>query len=146
MFASTARANPNIAFIKYWGNRNDALRLPLNGSISMNLSGMETRTTVHFDASLRSDEVKINGKIAGGAALTRLSKMLDDVRSLARIQPFARVESENNFPTGTGIASSASAFAALALAATKAAGLDLAEAELSRMARRGSGSACRSIP
>ncbi len=146
MIPSTARANPNIAFIKYWGNRNEALRLPANGSISMNLDGVETRTTVQFDASLQVDEVKINREIAGSAARTRVSRMLDEVRTLAKTHHFARVESENNFPTGTGIASSASAFAALALAATKAVGLELAEAELSRLARRGSGSACRSVP
>ncbi len=112
----------------------------------MNLNGLETRTTVHFNALLPADDVKINGKIAGGAACARVSKMLDEVRALAGIHLLARVESANNFPTGAGIASSASAFAALALAATKAAGLDLAEAEISRMARVGSGSACRSIP
>lgn len=166
--SATAVANPNIAFIKYWGNRNDALRLPANGSISMNLDGLETRTTVRFDTFLQADKVKINGKNAGGMAHARVSKMLDEVRALAGIHHFARVESENNFPTGTGIASSASAFAALALAATKAAGLDpspsgedaaisprsgvlpgalrLDLAALSRLARRGSGSACRSIP
>ena len=146
MLAFTAQANPNIAFIKYWGNRNDALRLPANGSISMNLERLETRTTVHFDESLLTDGVKINGKIAGSAARLRVSKMLDEVRALASIHHFAWVESENNFPIGTGIASSASAFAALALAATKAAGLDLDKASLSRLARRSSGSACRSIP
>jgi diphosphomevalonate decarboxylase len=142
----TARANPNIAFIKYWGNRNDALRLPANGSISMNLEGLETRTSVHFDALLPTDEVKINGVIAGDPARSRVSRMLDEVRALTGIHHFARVESENNFPSAAGIASSASAFAALAVAASKAAGLDLEPAALSRLARRGSGSACRSIP
>jgi len=146
MYPCTARANPNIAFIKYWGNRNDTLRLPVNGSISMNLDGLDTLTTVQFDELLQADEVKINGKIAGGVAHARVSKMLDEVRALAGIHLFAQVESNNNFPTGTGIASSSSAFAALALAATKAAGLNLDEATLSRLARRSSGSACRSIP
>ncbi len=146
MLAFTAQANPNIAFIKYWGNRNDALRLPANGSISMNLDGLETRTTVHFDAFHRADGVKINGKIARSAARMRVSKMLDEVRLLAGLHLFALLESNNNFPTGTGIATSGSAFAALALAASKAAGLDLDKAALSRLARRSSGSACRSIP
>jgi diphosphomevalonate decarboxylase len=146
MLAFTAQANPNIALIKYWGNRNDDLRLPANGSISMNLDGLETHTTVHFDEFLPADNVKINGKIARGTPCARVSKMLDEVRALAGIHHFAWVESKNNFPTGTGIASSASAFAALALAASKAAGLDLDKAALSRLARLGSGSACRSIP
>ena len=65
---------------------------------------------------------------------------------MAGIDHFARIESENNFPMGAGIASSASAFAALALASSTAAGLDLDEAALSRLARTGSGSACRSVP
>lgn len=142
----TARANPNIAFIKYWGNRDAALRLPANGSISMNLDGLETRSTVHFKEGLPSDEVKINGRLAGGKAHNRVAKMLDEVRELAGIQFYAKVESGNNFPSGAGIASSASAFAALALASTRAAGLELDEADLSRLARRSSGSACRSIP
>ena len=146
MYPVTACANPNIAFIKYWGNRSDTLRLPANGSISMNLDGLETKTTVHFDEELPSDKVIINGKIARGAACLRVSGILEEIRVLTGLRHFAQVESENNFPSGAGIASSASAFAALALAASTAAGLDLNEAELSRLARHGSGSACRSIP
>lgn len=146
MTTSTALAHPNIAFIKYWGNRDNALRLPVNGSISMNLDGLFTRTTVTLDAFLSSDELIINGETAGGAALGRVSYILDLVRVRAKKNHFMRVESENNFPAGAGIASSAAAFAALALAASKAAGLDLSEPELSVLARRGSGSASRSIP
>ncbi|MDP2977060.1 MAG: diphosphomevalonate decarboxylase, partial [Anaerolineales bacterium] len=88
----------------------------------------------------------INNKPITGAGLSRVVTFLDEVRRMAGIKSRAEVVSENNFPSGAGIASSASAFAALALAASQAAGLDLSEAELSRLARRGSGSACRSIP
>jgi diphosphomevalonate decarboxylase len=143
---ATAIANPNIAFIKYWGNCEPEARIPANGSISMNLGGLETRTTVTFDAFLASDDLILNGETAGGAALGRVSEFLNRVRLMAGINHFARVESENNFPMGAGIASSASAFAALALAASSATGLDLDEAALSRLARSGSGSACRSVP
>lgn len=146
MHAATAQAHPNIAFIKYWGNRDDALRLPSNGSISMNLDGMTTRTTVSFQPSLPYDELIINGREVPGQAAERVTAVLNLVRELAGINMKAEVVSENSFPSGTGIASSASAFAALALAASAAAGLKLSEAELSRLARRGSGSACRSIP
>jgi diphosphomevalonate decarboxylase len=146
MRTSTAAAHPNIAFIKYWGNRDDALRLPANGSISMNLDGLTTRTTVSFQPSLPYDELIMNGHEVAGHALERVSEFLDRVRELARLADHAEVISENNFPAGAGLASSASAFAALALAAAAAAGLQLSEAELSRLARRGSGSACRSIP
>jgi diphosphomevalonate decarboxylase len=144
--SATAQAHPNIAFIKYWGNRDNALRLPANGSISMNLDGLYTRTTVSFQPSLALDEFVLNGREMTGHALERVSAMLDLVRAKAGFTLRAEVVSENNFPTGAGIASSASAFAALAMASSKAAGLDLPEAELSRLARRGSGSACRSIP
>ncbi len=142
----TAVAHPNIAFIKYWGNRDDTLRLPLNGSISMNLGGMESRTTVQFDEALQQDTFELNGEIQSSAGMQRVSAFLDQVRRLAGLNLYARVSSSNNFPTGAGIASSASAFAALALAASKAANLDLSQKELSRLARLGSGSACRSIP
>jgi diphosphomevalonate decarboxylase len=146
MHSSTALAHPNIAAIKYWGNRDEALRLPANGSISINLDRLFTRTTVSFQPSLPFDELIINGHEATGPALERVSLMLDLVRQTAGIQERAEIVSENNFPSGAGVASSASAFAALALASSKAAGLDISERELSRLARRGSGSAARSVP
>lgn len=146
--SATALAHPNIAFIKYWGNRDDALRLPASGSISMNLDGLHTRTTVTWNESRETgdDSLTLNGVPASGEPLVRVSALLDLVRRMAGFDWRAEVVSENDFPMGTGIASSASAFAALALAATRAAGLTLSERELSRLARRGSGSACRSIP
>ena len=146
MTTATAQANPNIAFIKYWGNRDNTLRLPSNGSISMNLDGLYTRTTVSFQPSLPYDELIINGHEVRGAGSERISYILDIIRGMANIHERAEVMSENNFPSGAGIASSASAFAALALAGSKAAGLQLSERDLSRLARRGSGSAARSIP
>lgn len=118
----------------------------MNGSISMNLDGLFTRTTVIFQPSLPLDELVINGREVTGKGLERVSGILDIVRLAAGMSLRAEVVSENNFPTGAGIASSASAFAALALAATKAAGLDWSEAQISRLARLGSGSASRSIP
>ena len=143
---ATALAHPNIAFIKYWGNRNDALRLPANASLSMNLGDLQTVTTVHFDRSLSKDVVVINQAAVGGPALERVSTSLDLVRNMAGLAWAARVESNSNFPIGSGIASSAAAFAALSVASAAAAGLNLDEAALSRLARRGSGSACRSVP
>jgi diphosphomevalonate decarboxylase len=146
MTTAIAQAFANIAFIKYWGNRDNTLRLPSNGSISMNLDGLYTRTTVSFQPSLPYDELIINGHEVMGHGLDRISYILDIIRGMANIHERAEVMSENNFPSGAGIASSASAFAALALAGSKAAGLNLNEPELSRLARRGSGSASRSIP
>jgi diphosphomevalonate decarboxylase len=146
MTTATAQANPNIAFIKYWGNRDNILRLPMNGSISMNLDGLYTRTSISFQPSLPFDQLIINGHEITGTGLNRVAYILDIVRGMANIHERAEIVSENNFPAGAGIASSASAFAALALAGSKAAGLNLTEPELSRLARRGSGSASRSIP
>src|SRR6185503_11996897 len=146
MTTATAQAAPNIAFIKYWGNRDNDLRIPMNNSISMNLDGLYTRTTVSFQPSLPFDELIINGHEIRGAGLDRISYLLDIIRGMAHINERAEIISENNFPSGAGIASSASAFAALALAGSKAAGLNLSEQELSRLARCGSGSASRSIP
>jgi diphosphomevalonate decarboxylase len=146
MTTATAQAFSNIAFIKYWGNRDAVLRIPASGSISMNLEGLETRTTVSFDASLAQDQLILNGQNASEEARGRVSLLLDQVRTMSGVNLCAKVESQNNFPTGAGIASSASAFAALSLAASAAAGLQLSERECSRLARRGSGSACRSVP
>ncbi len=143
---AAAIAHPNIAFIKYWGNKDDLLRLPLNGSISMNLGTLHTRTIVSFRDELRCDTLKINGKEISGEALIRVRNFLQIIRSMSTENRFASVESINNFPIGAGIASSAAAFAALALAGSTAAGMELSEAECSRLARRGSGSACRSVP
>jgi diphosphomevalonate decarboxylase len=144
--SAKAVSHPNIAFIKYWGNRDSSLRIPVNGSISMNLAELETTTTVTFDASLKQDTLELNGKPADAIQVKRVADFLDIIRQLAGISLFARVESVNNFPTGAGIASSAAAFSALALAGSQAAGLNLDEKALTRLARRGSGSASRSIP
>lgn len=143
---ATSCANSNIALIKYWGNRDDKLRLPTNGSISITLDGLTTTTTVTFDPALAADQVQIGAGIVSGEAAARVSQHLDHVRQLAGVTDHAEVVSVNNFPTGVGIASSASAFAALSLAATAALGLSLSERALSSLARLGSGSAARSIP
>jgi diphosphomevalonate decarboxylase len=146
MTTATAIANPNIAFVKYWGNRDNALRIPCNSSLSMNLDGLFSRTRVTFDSELSNDRLLLNGVSAGPESLLRASALLDRVRAQAGLKDCASIESYNNFPTGTGIASSASGFAALALAASRAADLDLDQADLTRLARTASGSACRSIP
>ncbi len=141
---ATAQAPSNIAFIKYWGRKDEILRLPENGSISMNLSNLITTTEVEF-GDFEKDSIEING-VEESLENNRGVKHLDRIRALAKIDLKARVVTSNNFPTGTGLSSSASGFAALTLAASKAAGLDLAEKDLSILARQGSGSACRSIP
>jgi diphosphomevalonate decarboxylase len=141
---STAQAQPNIALIKYWGKRDAALNLPASGSLSLTLASLWTRTRVEFDPALARDELRLNGA-KHPAALERVTASLDLLRARANTGCRARVETVNNFPTSAGLASSASAFAALVVAASDALGLDLDRQTLSVLARRGSGSAARSI-
>jgi diphosphomevalonate decarboxylase len=143
---ATAIAHPNIAFIKYWGLEDETLSIPANDSISMNIAPLFTQTTVIFDARINEDTLRLNGESITGSGLLRVQRFLDRIRMLTGEQLFAQVESTNNFPIGSGLASSASGFAALALASTTALGLALTERELSSLAHYGSGSACRSIP
>lgn len=142
---ATARAGSNIAFIKYWGVADPTENIPLNSSISMTLDRLYTVTTVNFDDSLKDDVVVIDGVERHGVARRRAVEQLGILRRMARVESKAEIISRNNFPMGAGIASSASAFAALTLAASDALGLDLDHKALSRIARRGSGSASRSL-
>lgn len=142
---ATSIAPSNIAFTKYWGRKNEKLRLPENGSISMCLSNLLTTTTVEFSPKYKKDEVIINS-IKNGRESKRVTEHLDHIRKLAKINLRTKVVSQNSFPTSTGLSSSASGFAALTVAAASAAGLKLSEKQLSILARQGSGSACRSIP
>ncbi|MBI3560083.1 diphosphomevalonate decarboxylase, partial [Candidatus Gottesmanbacteria bacterium] len=170
-------APANIAFIKYWGKADpparldsakrageagDALRLPLNSSISMNLSGCTTTTTIEFSKDLDCDDVTFldalttitrpryccqsSGRRHSDSQEERIAHHLDRLRQRAGIKLYAKVVTKNSFPKGAGVASSASGFAALTVAAASALGLLLSEKELSIFSRLGSGSACRSIP
>lgn len=146
MKIATVEATPNIAVTKYWGKRDTKLMLPKNGSLSFTMDEtIKTRTTVAFDESFKEDEAWLGGKKLEGKELEEISKFLDLAREKAGVSLKARVVSINGFPTAAGMASSASGMAALACAATKALGLNLGEKELSMLARRGSGSASRSV-
>ncbi|HEY0481437.1 MAG TPA: diphosphomevalonate decarboxylase [Kofleriaceae bacterium] len=145
MSTATARACANIALVKYWGKRPGALNLPAAGSLSLTLDALVTTTQVAFDPALASDELVLGGAPAAPGELARASALLDLVRGAARIATRARVVSKNEFPTASGLASSASGFAALAVAGAAAAGVALSPRALSILARRGSGSAARSV-
>ncbi len=144
---AAARAHSNIALAKYWGKRDSALNIPAVGSISVTLDSLYTETTVSFDSALTQDELRLDGEhqLASRPQLDRVSSMLDLVRERAGIDFRAEVTSVNNFPTGAGLASSASGFAALVVAACAAAGVIASPRDLSLLARRGSASAARSI-
>lgn len=142
---STATARANIALVKYWGKRDTTLNLPAVGSLSLTLSSFRTRTEVTFVPGLGADALELDGRPAGEDELARTSRHLDRIRARAGILLRARVVSANEFPTASGLASSASGFAALTAAAAAAAGLAVGPAEMSALARMGSGSAARSI-
>jgi len=142
---ATYEAPPNIALVKYWGVRDRERTIPYNSSISVTLDRLRSRTTVRFEPDLPDDRVELNGAVATGAPREDVVRFLDRVRDLAQVTDRASVRSHNNFPTASGLASSASGFAALTGAATAALGLSLSGRELSRLARLGSGSASRSV-
>lgn len=141
----TAVAHPNIALVKYWGKRDEQLIIPFADSLSMTLDVFPTTTTVTLAPVAGADAVTLDGGPAPTAMTTRVTAFLDLVRTLARRTEPAVVDTHNTVPTGAGLASSASGMAALAVAAAAGYGLDLDAAGLSRLARRGSGSAARSI-
>ena len=141
---ASATAHPNIALIKYWGKRNVADNLPAVGSISVTLGALATETIVEFDAALDRDVLILNGE-EQAAEHPRLAACMDALRRLGNERRHALVTSKNDFPTGAGLASSASGYAALVTAAAAACGLDAGDPRLLDVARIGSGSAPRSM-
>lgn len=141
----TARSCANIALVKYWGKRDAARNLPAAGSLSLTLDALVTETWVEFDPGLVRDELTLDGAAVSEEVRVKTSRWMELVRARAGLAQFARIASVNHFPTASGLASSASGFAALAVAATRAAGLSLSARELSILARQGSGSAARSL-
>lgn len=140
-----ARAYTNIALIKYWGKKDDTLILPMNSSLSLTLDAFYTETSVAFTAELTADRFYLDDQLQDKQQTKKVSSFLDLIRKKYDVPFFAEINSHNFVPTAAGLASSASGLAALAGACSAALGLSLTPAELSRLARRGSGSACRSI-
>ncbi len=141
---ATARAHPNMALVKYWGKRDEALVLPHQSSFSVTLAPLEVTTTVEFGQG--PSHVELNGQPAVGPQRERVLALVDRVAKEAGHDLGAvRVVSRGNFPVAAGLASSAAGFAALTRAARAAAGLPDDVAQTSRLARIGSGSAARSI-
>lgn len=156
---ATARVGSNIAFIKYWGVDDPAINLPQTNSISMTLADAHTTTTVEwFPVASRpggtrlanggnpaDDVIEIDGIVLEPAKAERIVRHLDRIRAFVGTDARAHVASRNNFPMASGIASSASGFAALTVAGVAAWGLDLDHTRLSGLARLASGSASRSF-
>ncbi|MBN1959815.1 MAG: diphosphomevalonate decarboxylase [Deltaproteobacteria bacterium] len=144
MHHATAWAHPNVALIKYWGKRDAKLNLPATGSISLTLNNLITRSYVRFN-DFEQDQVNLNGQLADATTTAKVIRVLDVLRQMAGVNLRAIVESRNDFPTGAGLASSASGFAALVAAAAHALKINIKLETLSGIARLGSGSAARSI-
>lgn len=140
-----ARAHTNIALIKYWGKADEALIIPMNNSLSVTLDRFYTETRVTFDETLTEDQLILNGEAVNAKESAKIQRYMEMIRKEAGISEHALIESENFVPTAAGLASSASAYAALAGACNEALQLGLSDKDLSRLARRGSGSASRSI-
>lgn len=140
-----ALAYTNIALIKYWGKADEQFILPMNSSLSLTLDQFYTKTRVQFDPTLSQDTFILNHVLQTEQQKEKVSAFLTLVRQLSGCPYYAQVVSENHVPTAAGLASSSSGFAALAGACSQALRLQLSPKDLSRLARRGSGSACRSI-
>ncbi|MUV88688.1 diphosphomevalonate decarboxylase [Halapricum sp. CBA1109] len=141
---ATATAHPIQGLVKYHGMRDPELRMPFHDSISVCTADSRTTTTVEFDAD-HDDTYIVDGEVVDGRGAERIDDVVDHARTLADIDTPVRVESENSFPTNIGFGSSASGFAALAMALSEAAGLDLTRPDVSTIARRGSASAARAV-
>lgn len=141
----SASARSNIALIKYWGKSASGDNRTAVPSLSLTLAALTTRTRVELDEALTDDEVELDGAAVSGKARERVVRVLNELRALGGRRERARVTSYNDFPTASGLASSASGFAALVVAGSGAYGLALSSAEQSALARRASASAARSL-
>jgi phosphomevalonate decarboxylase len=142
---ATTKAHPIQGLVKYHGMRDEQLRFPYHDSISVCTAPSHTKTTVAFETDRDEDRYIIDGEEVDGRGAERVRHVVDYVRELADIDHRVRFESANSFPTNIGFGSSASGFAAAAMALSEAAGLDLTRPEISTIARRGSASAARAV-
>ena len=145
---ATAMAHPIQGIVKYHGMRDRQLRLPYHDSISVCTAPSHTRTTVAFDIDYEEDTYVVDGDELEGRAFDRVHSVVERVRDLSdaahTVYP-VRLESQNSFPSNVGLGSSASGFAAAAVALAEAAELDLSLPAISAIARRGSASAARAV-
>ncbi len=141
----SARAYAIQGLVKYHGLKNEKLRIPFHDSISVCMKSLDTVTTVEIGNSLRRDSIRINGSVPTSGEEARARVVIDKLRELVGEKTRFRVESRNANVKGKGLGFSASGFAALGLATSKALGLSLEPQELSEVVRLGAGSASRSL-
>lgn len=141
-----AKAHSNIALIKYWGKENEEFIIPKNSSLSLTLDALYTETEVSFIEDENDGDIfYLDGELQDEGQHIKLSKYIDIFRELSGVKKSVLVNSYNHVPTAAGLASSASGFAALAMALNKLFNLNYSNEEITKLARRGSGSASRSI-
>lgn len=143
------RTSPNIALIKYWGKFEETDILPLNSSLSLTLSPADlfTETSVSMSNSYSQDSFQLNGALQPNIS-SRLMKILSYFRLKCKLPNnyFFKIKSKNSFPTASGLASSASGYAAIAVClADLLSFFEEYPGHLTEIARIGSGSACRSL-
>jgi len=141
---SSAKSHPIQGLVKYHGLKDEKLRIPFHDSISVATAPTETHTTVEF-GDFEEDTASVDGAVMSGVGFERILAVVDEIRSRSGVNERFRMESRNNFPSNIGLGASASGFAALAVAACDAAGLELSLEQISTIARRGAGSAARSV-
>ena len=144
--SKTCFAPINIALIKYWGKRNEELKLPMSSSLSYSSTELGTKTKIQLN-NKDEDIVILNGnKIANNDVFYKNAiNFVNLFRNALHFDKRLIIKTTNNIPTASGLASSASGFASLTLAMNDFFDLNLHQKELSILARLGSGSACRSI-
>ncbi len=137
-------APATIALVKYWGKRDEALNLPVTGSLSISLGPLGSHVALARGEGA-GDRVWLNGRelAAESSFARRAGAYLDLFRPSADFR--FELKARNTVPTAAGFASSASGFAALAKAVDGLFGWGLSTRELSILARLGSGSAARSL-
>lgn len=151
-----AEVPSNIAFLKYWGKLDPKEQWPTNNSLSMTLKSCTTKTSSNIEEDLRDFEIFFKGeKLHESSFSLKIKKYLNFLKEKYGFKSYLKVETSNNFPTASGVASSASGFGALTLSALAAwtgsenfeklelKGFSLGE--VAYLARLGSGSSCRSL-
>lgn len=151
-----ASATPNIAFIKYWGNRNNDLRLPAADSLSMTLDTPHVEITVDhadamsvqsFDATGSQKPLKEKDTARFARHLELTKEYLTKIGVKDALPSSASITIHSHIPSSVGLASSAAVFGCLAKAYAELikGTITLNDEQISIIARFGSGSAARSI-
>jgi phosphomevalonate decarboxylase len=142
---ATGRANVIQGLIKYHGLKDEKRRLPFHDSVSVCAEQLYATATVEFDSKYPSDQIEINGATAAAREAERVLDVVDYLRKITKTKEHFKLASRNSIAEGKGLGFSAAAFASIAMASSKALGLNFKMERLSEVARLGAGSATRSV-